>query len=232
MPHAVARLRRARLARSERPFQARGIKLVRCERCRVAQRFCICAWQPQLHSEVGVCLLMHDIEPLKPSNTGWLIADVVQHTYAFNWSRTTVDPELTALLQDPQWQPYVVFPEEYAVAEQQVLHQLQPSHSARKPLFVILDATWVQARKMFRKSAYLTDYPVLSMQPEQLSQYYLRRSNRADHLCTAEVAALCLVLAEQPAAADALEGWLARFTKHYLASKLPPSAEQLDSFNQ
>ena len=48
---------------------------------------------------------MADIEPLKPSNTGWLIADVVPDTFAFGWARTEVDPALLELLADPQWQP-------------------------------------------------------------------------------------------------------------------------------
>ncbi len=43
---------------------------------------------------------MCDTEPLKPSNTGWLIADVVADTTAFGWARTQVDPALLALLAD------------------------------------------------------------------------------------------------------------------------------------
>ncbi len=58
-----------------------------------------------------------------------------------------------------------------------------------------------KARKMFRKSPYLDHLPVLSLQPEQLSRYRLRRSRREDHLCTSEVAALCLALAGEPHAA-------------------------------
>ena len=38
---------------------------------------------------------MADIKPLKPSSTGWLIADVVTDTA---WARTEVDPALLALL--------------------------------------------------------------------------------------------------------------------------------------
>jgi len=77
MPHAVARLREERLARSLKPFVARGSRAPRCTRCRVPHSHCLCAWLPRASSQCGVCLLMHDIEPLKPSNTGWLIADVV-----------------------------------------------------------------------------------------------------------------------------------------------------------
>src|SRR5690554_7365148 len=111
MPHAVSRLRDQRLARSSKPFVARGSRAARCPRCRVKPSHCLCPWQP-VPSDLGcgVCLVMHDVEPLKPSNTGWLIADVVSETHAFNWQRTEVDPALLALLADPRWQPFVVFP--------------------------------------------------------------------------------------------------------------------------
>jgi DTW domain-containing protein len=226
----VERLRAARLARSTKPFLARGgIKGERCPHCRVVPSHCLCNLRPELVTRAGMCLLMADIEPLKPSNTGWLIADVVADTYAFGWSRTEVDPALLALLADPQWQPYVVFPGEFvdparvvtALSDAMVDDMAAPS---KRPLFILLDATWPEARKMFRKSPYLDCFPVLSLQPEQLSRYTLRRSRREDHFCTSEVGALCLELAGENQAAQALEIWLDVFTHHYLRAKhqLPP----------
>src|SRR5690606_39178744 len=79
--------------------------------------------------------------------------------------------------------------------------------------------TWTEARKMFRKSPYLNNLPVLSLQPEAVSRYRLRRSTRGEHLCTAEVAALCLGLAGDTEEATALDAWLDVFTDHYLAAK-------------
>ena len=120
-PHAVARLRAERLARSTKPFLARGgIKGERCARCRLTPSHCICALRTIVPTHAGMCLLMADIEPLKPSNTGWLVADVVPDTFAFGWARTEVDPALLALLADPQWQPYVVFPGEFVAPERVV----------------------------------------------------------------------------------------------------------------
>ncbi|MCB4796509.1 DTW domain-containing protein [Pseudomonas sp. NP21570] len=217
MPHAVARLRSERLAKSLKPFVARGSRAPRCERCRVPFSHCLCPWLPTIESDCGVCLLMHDIEPLKPSNTGWLIADVVRDTFAFTWQRTGVDPRLLALLADPQWQPLLIFPGEYAESRR-VVEQVE-RENAKRPLFVLLDATWTEARKVFRKSPYLDGLPVLSLRPEVLSRYRLRRSTRSDHLCTAEVAALCLDLAGDSAAANTLDALLDVFTEHYLGAK-------------
>ena len=77
---------------------------------------------------------------------------------------------------------------------------------------------------MFRKSPYLDHLPVLSLQPDQLSRYRLRRSTRDDHFCTAEVAALCLESAGEMRAARTLEVYLDVFTHHYLQARhqLPP----------
>jgi DTW domain-containing protein YfiP len=183
-----------------------------------------------------MCLLMADIEPLKPSNTGWLVADVVADTFAFGWTRTEVDPALLALLANPQWQPYVVFPGEF-VEPQRVVTQVQAvdaqsNHPGPRPLFILLDGTWAEARKMFRKSPYLDSLPVLSLQPEQISNYRLRRSNRDDHFCTSEVAALCLELAGEPLPAQTLEAYLEVFTTHYLCAKQQRPVDLEDAAHQ
>lgn len=180
-------------------------------------QYCLCDWLPRVDARSAVCLLMHDVEPMKPSNTGWLIADVLGDTTAFSWSRTEVDPQLLALLDDPQWQPFIVFPGEF-VAPQRVVTEVLPVEGKR-PLFILLDATWTEARKMFRKSPYLERFPVLSLESEQLSRYKLRRSKRDDHFCTAEVGALCLELAGDTRAGEAVSALLEVFTTHYLGAK-------------
>ncbi|MDD5028760.1 MAG: DTW domain-containing protein [Rhodoferax sp.] len=223
MPHAVSRLRAERLARAVKPFRARGGPSERCPGCRVMHSHCLCALRPNLPTQAGMCLLMADIEPLKPSNTGWLIADVVADTFAYSWARTSVDPRLLTLLADPQWQPYVVFPGEF-VTPDRVVTALLPAavnagHPAKRPLFVLLDATWAEAGKMFRKSPYLNHLPVLSLHPEQISTYRLRRSTHTNHFCTSEVGALCLALASEVRAAEVLATYLDVFTHHYLQAK-------------
>jgi DTW domain-containing protein YfiP len=217
MTHAVFRLRAERLAQCTKPFFARGSRAPRCAQCRVIPEYCLCAWRPRVAARSAMCLLMYDVEPLKPSNTGWLIADVIDDTSAFGWSRTAVDERLLSLLDDPQWQPYIVFPGEF-VEPQRVVSEVLPA-AGKRPLFILLDATWTEARKMFRKSPYLERFPVLSLAPEQLSRYRLRRSKRDDHFCTAEVAALCLELAGDQTAAQVLDAYLDVFSNHYLAAK-------------
>jgi len=173
-------------------------------------------------TRAGVCLVMGEFEPLKPSNTGWLVADVVPDTHAFAWSRTRADPALLALLDDPRWQPIIVFPAEFA-APGRIITELPPAAS-RRPLFILLDGTWAEARKAFRKSPYLDRFPVLGVSSGQLSRYRLRSAWHAHHLCTSEVASLCLALAGDLLAAELLQAWLDVFSDRYLRARqsVPP----------
>lgn len=239
-PHAVSQLRTLRLQRSTRPFLARGGPHgERCAGCRLLPSYCICDWRTIVPTNAAVCLLMSDTEPLKPSNTGWLIADVVPDTFAFAWARTEVDPALLTLLDDPQWQPYVVFPGEF-VDPARVVSDILPASTevdsapakTKRPLFILLDATWSEARKIFKKSPYLLRFPVLSLQPEQISNYRLRRSRRDDHFCTAEVAALCLELAGETHAAQTMDAYLDLYTEHYLRAKMQQKLNWEDDIHQ
>ena len=244
MPHAVSRLRSACLAHSSAlPHLDRGSpRKHRCASCRLIPSHCLCALRPVLRARAAVCLVMAEFEPLKPSNTGWLVADVLPGTTAFGWSRSAVDPALLALLADPQWQPYVVFPGEFAAPERVVTTlltaQLADGEDAadakpgKRPLFVLLDGTWSEARKIFRKSPYLDGLPVLSLQPHQPSAYRLRRSSHAHHFCTSEVAALCLALAGDVAAAQTLDAYLAVFSNRYLQARQSVPPDPADAAHQ
>ncbi len=216
MSHAVSRLRQERLARSLKPFVARGSRMPRCEGCRLLPSYCMCAWRPRVEARAGMCLVMHDIEALKPTNTGWLIADTVADTFAFGWSRTEVDPRLLELLADPQWQPYLVFPRRIrgggAGGERGRPaggRQATAVHPARRDLD--------RGAKMFRKSPYRSRSRCSACCPSS-SRYRLRRSTRGEHLCTAEVAALCLSwLATRPRARRSAPTEV--FSERYLGAK-------------
>jgi len=177
-----------------------------------------------------MCLLMGAFEALKPSNTGWLVADVVPDTHAFAWSRTAVEPGLLGLLDDPRWRPIVVFPGEFAAPER-VITELPapPTGDMRRPLFILLDGTWAEARKAFRRSPFLDRFPVLSLAPAQLSRYRLRSAWHEHHLCTAEIAALCLAMAGDAHAAGSLEAWLDVFSERYLCAKQSVAPDASDA---
>nr|WP_113869613.1 tRNA-uridine aminocarboxypropyltransferase [Brenneria salicis]NMN92463.1 hypothetical protein [Brenneria salicis ATCC 15712 = DSM 30166]RBP57385.1 hypothetical protein DES54_1689 [Brenneria salicis ATCC 15712 = DSM 30166]RLM28546.1 DTW domain-containing protein [Brenneria salicis ATCC 15712 = DSM 30166] len=215
--NAVLQLRQQRLEQSTKPFRARGCRVVRCQHCLLPVKTCLCHTIRSFDSRSRFCLVMFDTEPLKPSNTGRLIADILPDTQAFLWSRTSPNPQLLNVLNTPDYQPYLVFLADEAENGRQVLRQLPAQ--GKPPLFVLLDGTWPEARKMFRKSPYLDTLPILSLNVDALSRYQLREASGAGQHCTAEIAIALLAQAGDHMAADGLSTHFDRFRKHYLAGK-------------
>jgi DTW domain-containing protein YfiP len=215
--NAVLRLRTQRLARATRPFLARGNRVIRCQRCLLPQKNCLCATLQPQQARSRFCLVMFDTEPMKPSNTGRLIADILPETQAFGWSRTEPDPALLAAVKNEYYQPLVVFPASYTDADREVLSS--PPITGKPPLFIMLDGTWTEARKMFRKSPWLDAFPVMSLDVSTPSRYTLREAHGEGQHCTAEVAAALLEQAGDLAAATELQHYFERFRHAYLAGK-------------
>jgi len=214
--NAVLTLRRQELAQSTRAFRARGGKAIRCDTCVMPQSDCMCADRPSVSSQSAFCFLMYKGEVYKPSNTGRLICDVAADNHAFLWDRTQPDPHLLALLQDPRYAPIVVFPHEYAGPERCIMHpqQVPAVIGGKQPLFVMLDGTWREAKKMFR-SPYLASLPVLGIQPQQVSAYLMRDAAAPHQLCTAEIGIAILRLMQDDIAADALASYFTLFCQRY-----------------
>lgn len=231
--HAVQRLHHYRQSISTRPFKARGYKVTRCDNCRIALKHCICSHRPSCHSAASFLLLMWDDEVLKPSNTGRLIADLIDDTHAFIWQRTELAPELKALIEDPQYQPFVVFPQDYANETHQVINQVPDLAEGKRPLFILLDGSWREAKKMFRKSPYLAQFPVLSiMLDNQDERFRLRKAKGDDRLATAEVAAHVLRSFGEHDNGHLLDLWFDTFSQQYQAGASHRYKSDIDALEQ
>ncbi|WP_372882896.1 tRNA-uridine aminocarboxypropyltransferase [Psychromonas sp.] len=227
--HAIHKLYQHRLSQCTRPYLARGSRIERCTNCMLLPYLCICSLKKTVHSNSAFLLLMYDDEILKPSNTGRLIADLIPDTYAFIWSRTEPDQAMLALLNDPQWFPMVIFPAEYSTPER-ILSTYPGAAENQRPLFILLDASWAQAKKMFRKSPYLDKLPVVSFSPETLSRYLVRKAAKDNQLATAEVAGLALEFIGEKENAQVMDLLFETFKENYMLGKkrrqLPEQAMQ------
>lgn len=221
MMHAVHRLFQYRKSLSTTEYKSRGHRLIRCDACRLNKEHCICDYHPRVESSVSFLILMYDTEVLKPSNTGRLIADVIPDTHAFLWSRTVEEEALIAVINDEKYQPVVVFPKEYASDEHQVIEGSVSVNSDKTPLFIMLDGSWREAKKMFRKSPYLKGLPIFSFSPETLenmdinSRYHIRKASNSTQLATAEVAARVLEINGDAINGQLLDHWFDVFSYQY-----------------
>jgi len=215
--HNVHRLATQRLADSTKPFKARGGRLRRCDYCMLGKQFCICEHQPLVKSTAGFMLVMFDYEMIKPSNTGRLIADVIEDTFAYQWSRTEPNQEMIDIINTDCWQPFIIFPEEYVVERERVQTGPLIIEPGKRPLYILLDGSWREAKKMFKKSPWLEHIPVISFDPDVVSQYQIRKAAKDNQLATAEVASLVLGHHGEALNADILACWFDVFRERYLA---------------
>lgn len=215
------KLRAQRLALSTREFLARGKSVVRCEHCQLATFACICPWRPELVSSVEFILLMHTDEVFKPTNTGRLIADILPlQTHAFCWSRTEPVQELLDLLGDSRRRCLIVFPADASSAGSRPRSLVSSLPMDDKiNTFILLDGTWKQSGRMFHLSRWLEGVPCVVLPESLVRGYAVRKSHQEHYLSTAEAAALCLEMAQEPHAALVLQDYFQLFNQHYLATR-------------
>ena len=165
----------------------------RCSRCLLLQRVCLCAAIPTVITRTRIVIVRHHLERWRSSNSGRLAhlalpnSEIVEHG-----GRTA--GELPPL--DGAW---LVFPEGEPVTAAPVPPPRQ---------LVVLDATWSQARRMYRKLAALRGLPVLRL-PE---------SPAPDRVSTIEAIARALRLLEGDAAAAPLEALFALAVERSVAT--------------
>ncbi|MCE8017850.1 DTW domain-containing protein [Halomonas sp. MCCC 1A17488] len=205
-----------------REFKARGSFTERCAGCNLPVLNCLCPYRASAESEARVWLITHPLEHLKPTNTGRLIRDVLPATEVFTWYRTAPDERLLALLDDPRFAPFVIFPDDQPDYAERVVGMEAVGAAKRKdkvPVFILLDGTWRQARRIFRKSDYLDRLPVLPLATSRVTRYRLRKPASQAHLCTAEVAAELLRQSGDGEAAQVLDDYFDAFNVSYAASR-------------
>lgn len=172
---------------------------------------CVCSLLPRLQIDAHFALLMHENELSRDTNTGqWLLAALPSSSQHI-WQRKAPCPALLTLLSDPNYQPYLLFPGEESISVCQA-KRCTTDRTRQTPLFLILDGTWQEAKKMLRKSPWLQALPLVHINPTQASQYQLRRNQSEGHLCTLEVGAEVIRELGEEAQAERL----LQFFHHYM----------------
>lgn len=128
---------------------------------------------------VKIYLLTHERELHRPTNTGAIaMASAGSLVQRVVWERKRPDAELEKLVATGS--AALVYPARDS--------DPQPLDPTAFEQFILLDATWQEARKIFNRTPYLKSAPRVSLQPESSSMYQLRRNQLQGGLCTAECA--------------------------------------------
>lgn len=167
----------------------------RCPRCLLQQRLCLCAAIPVVPTATRVVIVRHHLERYRSSNSGRLAHFALPHSVIVDHGGTegpAALPDLAgAWLLYPEGAPTVVRPE-------------PPPRQ-----LVVLDATWSQARRMYRKLGALRGLPILRLPDVPMPVARLRASPGPGRVSTLEAIAGALRLLEGDAVAAPLEALFA-----------------------
>jgi DTW domain-containing protein YfiP len=167
----------------------------RCPRCLLQRRVCLCAAIPTLVTRTRIVIVRHHLERWRSSNSGRLAhlalpnSEIVEH--GGSAGAAVLPPLAGAWLVFPEGEPITTAP-------------VPPPRQ-----LVVLDATWSQARRMYRKLAPLRGLPLLRLPDAPMPAARLRESPAPGRVSTIEAIARALRLVEGDAAAAPLEALFA-----------------------
>jgi DTW domain-containing protein len=165
--------------------------MIRCPRCLLQQRVCLCAELPVIATATRIVIVRHHLERFRSSNSGRLAHLALPNSELVDHGGSAGPARLPAL--EGAW---LLYPEGPVV-------ETSPRPPPRQ--LVVLDATWSQARRMFRKLGALRGLPVLRLPDAPMPATRLRESPGPGRVSTIEAIARALRLVEGDAVAAPLE---------------------------
>lgn len=166
--------------------------MTRCPRCLLQQRVCLCAEVPTVTTRTRVVIVRHHLEQFRSSNSGRLAHLALPNSVIVDHGGGHRGPAVLPPL-DGAW---LLFPEGAPMTSAPVPPPRQ---------LVVLDATWSQARRMYRKLDALRGLPMLRLPDDPVPTARLRESPGPGRVSTIEAIARALRLLEGEAAAEPLE---------------------------
>lgn len=163
----------------------------RCPRCLFQRRVCLCAQIPTIETRTQIVIVRHHLEQWRSSNSGRLAHLALPNSVIVDHGGTKGPAVLPPL--EGAW---LVYPEG------------EPRHTAPEPpprQLLFLDATWSQARRMFRKINALRGLPILRLPDAPMPSARLRESPGEGRVSTIEAVARALRLVESEDSAHRLE---------------------------
>ncbi|CAM4446678.1 tRNA-uridine aminocarboxypropyltransferase [Vibrio agarivorans] len=185
-----------------------------CKICGLSHQ-CVCELIPSLESQAHIALLTHENELTRDTNTGRWAVKMLSHCQTHIWQRKLPPSALISQIESGDYTPLLLFPAE----ESQQLSGEKIAVMAKPPLFIVLDATWQEARKMLNKSPWLQALSKVCLNTERPSSYQLRRNQAQGNLCTLEVVAELLALCGDNHDAQQITPFLEHYTKVFKADK-------------
>lgn len=153
--------------------------LPHCGRCRLPQKNCVCRQLPSLALPFEIVVLRHEKASYKASNTAFVSSLCIQNLTMIDIdnprevSQAIAPSSFDVLLFPPLEKKHIIDPQTYP-----------------KTIFV-LDGSWKQARKMYRRNKILREIPHLSLSPRDIPPPRILTPSSPQGMSTMEAISRC-----------------------------------------
>lgn len=158
-----------------------------CFKCFRLQKNCLCHLIKPFHTQTHFVLLMHPMEAKKEKmGTGRISLACLKNSQMITGIDFTEDPEVNALIGDPQNHCMVLYPGERSVnITSDDVSSLKELNGKKLVLFLI-DGTWPCAKKMMRLSRNINSLPRVSFSAQHQSLFVIKEQPAEYCLSTLE----------------------------------------------
>ena len=169
-----------------------------CYRCFKPDLMCICRDITPVATRFRLLILQHPVESRRTISTARIVSLSVTGSRLLVGVDFTNNSELARWVAPSEGPSYLVYPERGAPQVEELVEKEQ-GWPGLSPLFILIDGTWGQAKKIKNQNPVLASIPRVGMRPDFESNYRIRKQPRANCLSTVEATALLLSKLEGPA---------------------------------
>ncbi len=159
----------------------------KCYRCFRPLVSCYCGDIVTVETGIKFVFLMHPREAYRQkTGTGRLAALSLADSEILIGTDFTENERVNALIRDPRYAPFVLYPSAQALVTDSPAFRSAVGN--RKPLIILIDATWFFAKKMLKASKNLQAVPALTFSAPYRSGFEFKTQPEPECLSTIETA--------------------------------------------
>lgn len=198
-----------------------------CPECQRLKVNCLCAAIKPIANQTEVLIIQHPLEVKQIKGTAYLTHLVLQNSQLWVAEQLN-DAQITDILTSDKrtwllYSPTDDFKGSLVSLEELSIACRQQSNLLSQIRLVVLDGTWKKTRKMLYLNPALASLPRLTLQPENASQYVIRKQKNSQSLSTLEAIGQALSSLENDSArfvplSELLQAMMAQYLQHRQSS--------------
>lgn len=186
-----------------------------CSKCGLPIITCICKSIKEIETKAKFVILSSEKEVYRNTNTANLLKQInTKSTEIIIWKRGEIPSSILSYINNDIYNVYLVFP---IMNKEMEIRKAKYNKDNNTPVFIIVDGTWREAWKIIRKSDYLKNLPILSLETNRVSKFTLRRGQEEGNLCTIEAAMELLKINDEDILSEEINKGFELFLKSYKA---------------